>query len=102
MYILTIQFRSSGDTLTRENFYKLKARIAEARLLTMNHQHQINNCGNENDNGKGTVKSIIPKTTIKHQKTDIRWGWSCEKVESRKRDWARSCQKSNNKFGKVH
>ena len=25
--------RSSGDTLSRENFYKLKARIAEARML---------------------------------------------------------------------
>lgn len=28
-------FRSSGDTLTRENFYKLKSKLAEARLLTM-------------------------------------------------------------------
>ena len=26
-------FRSSGDTLSRENFYKLKSRIAEARML---------------------------------------------------------------------
>ena len=26
--------RSSGDTLTRENFYKTKARLAEKRMLT--------------------------------------------------------------------
>ena len=30
-----IFFRSSGDTLTRENFHKLKNKLAEARLLTM-------------------------------------------------------------------
>ena len=32
---LVCTFRSSGDTLTRENFYKLKAKLAEARALTM-------------------------------------------------------------------
>ena len=26
-------FRSSGDTLSRENFYKLKQRLAETRML---------------------------------------------------------------------
>jgi len=30
-----VSFRSSGDTLTRENFYKMKSRLAEKRLLTM-------------------------------------------------------------------
>ena len=28
-----IIFRSSGDTLSRENFYKLKQRLAETRML---------------------------------------------------------------------
>ena len=29
-----LSVRSSGDTLTRENFYKTKARLAEKRMLT--------------------------------------------------------------------
>ena len=33
--IAELGYRSSGDTLTRENFYKLKNKLAEARLLTM-------------------------------------------------------------------
>ncbi len=33
--IAELGYRSSGDTLTRENFYKLKGKLAEARLLTM-------------------------------------------------------------------
>ena len=34
MFITLLSCRSSGDTLTRENFYKTKARLAEKRMLT--------------------------------------------------------------------
>ena len=33
IYIFLYLFRSSGDTLSRENFYKLKTRLAETRML---------------------------------------------------------------------
>ena len=43
---LVVLHRSSGDTLSRENFYKLKSRIAEARMLASG-IHAASAAGNE-------------------------------------------------------
>ena len=34
MHSIVLLNRSSGDTLTRENFYKMKAKMAERRMMT--------------------------------------------------------------------
>ena len=49
--------RSSGDTLTRENFYKLKAKIAEARLLTMQRSPSDKSLTDEGGSTKGEQNS---------------------------------------------
>ena len=48
--IAELGYRSSGDTLSRENFYKTKARLAEKRALT-----QQNNSGKDLEAASGTV-----------------------------------------------
>ena len=52
--------RSSGDTLTRENFYKMKSRLAEKRLLTMKTSNANGNGITDEDiNGQGEEKDKV-------------------------------------------
>ena len=55
-----IFYRSSGDTLTRENFYKLKNKLAEARLLTMQRRNSdsTQNVFGEDNESKSQASSL--------------------------------------------
>ena len=54
---LVCTFRSSGDTLTRENFYKLKAKLAEARALTMQRRPSDQDGSDQEGSGSKTDRS---------------------------------------------
>ena len=51
-------YRSSGDTLTRENFYKLKNKLAEARLLTMQRRNSDSTHLFEDDSKSKSNQSV--------------------------------------------
>ena len=48
-------FRSSGDTLSRENFYKLKQRLAETRMLAAGLARPEDTYTSQDDNGFGVI-----------------------------------------------
>ena len=68
--------RSSGDTLSRENFYRMKSRIAEKRLLTQKTNQeaseQFQAVSNNSSNNSATVALGGPEETINGMVKELR------------------------------